>query len=234
MELLNCSPGFRCVYEPFNPCNHQFRYHETIHNLDALDSALSDIRKTCNGVKHVWDASGWPFKSGSAFNDRLLTSFQKVLLLSRKNTLQRIVSCHISEETGLYSISGKKDKRILQKAEFAGLDVDQLEYKLQCERVQLQRCRTFLGDNGVTFMDLSYEDLFLDPAGVPSQIQRVNSVVEFLGGGPLTRQNEIAKMIALLDPDKHKMNSTGTYRRIPDILEIERRFGSDETGWLFK
>lgn len=234
MELLNCSAEFRCAYEPFNPDNHQFGYQETIHDLDSLDSALSDIRRNYNGVKHVWDAWGWPFEGGSSFNDRLLTSFQKVLLLSRRNSLQRLVSCHISKETGIYAISRDKDRRVLQKTEFAGLEVDQLEIQLQCERAQIQRCRKFLQDNAVSFMDLSYEDLFLDPAGVPSQIERVNSVIEFLGGEPLTRQNEIARMATLLDPGKRKMNSTGTYRRIPDILEIEKRFGSDETGWLFK
>lgn len=234
MELLNCSPEFRCVHEPFNPDNKRFCYHETIHDLESLDSALSDIRRTYNGVKHVWDAWGWPFEGGSSLNDRILTSFQKVLLLSRRNSLQRLVSCHISKETGIYAISRSKDRRVLQKAEFTGLEIDQLAIQLQCERVQIQRCRKFLQENEVSFMDLAYEDLLLDPAGVPSQIERVNSVIEFLGGEPLLRQNEIAKMVTLLDPGKRKMNSTGTYSRIPDILEIEKRFGSDETGWLFK
>ena len=97
MELLNCHHEFRCVHEPFNPDNLQFHYNEQVHDLLSLDSALSDIWKTYNGVKHVWQASGWPFESYSLCNDHLLISFRQVLLLTRKNILQRIVSTHISK-----------------------------------------------------------------------------------------------------------------------------------------
>ena len=41
-------------------------------------------------------------------------------------------------------------------------------------------------------------------------------------------------MKRLLDPLGRRVNSHATYERIPNIEEVERRLGTDETGWLFR
>jgi hypothetical protein len=233
MHLVNCYHGFRCTGEPFNPNSPHFHHSAHVHDLASLDIALSRIRKTYNGIKHVWEASGWPFKGTNRYNDHLLISFNKVLLLTRKNILQRIISHHISKETGIYSLSGERG-HILQQMTLASLDVDQLETQLRCERSQIQHCRTRLRNNHISFMDVSYEELFLDPVGISSQLKKLNDVITFLGGAVLSDQNMPSKMINLLDPKKNKMNSCKTYMTIPNILNIEKSYGADDTGWIFK
>ena len=36
-----------------------------------------------------------------------------------------------------------------------------------------------------------------------------------------------------LNPENAQLNSSETYRFIPNVDEIEETLGSDETGWLF-
>ena len=56
----------------------------------------------------------------------------------------------------------------------------------------------------------------------------------FVGAAPVGDVRIDFAVANVLNPETSKLNLIETYRRIPNIDEVERRFGSDEAGWLFK
>ena len=93
MNVLNCHPDIRCLREPFNPDQAGNTYLGRVHDLGSLDVVLRHIWRCYNGVKHVWEPSGWPFGRGMGFNLALaMRPDVRILLLTRTNHLQRIVS----------------------------------------------------------------------------------------------------------------------------------------------
>ena len=68
MNVLNCHPDIRCLREPFNPDQAGNTYLGRVHDLGSLDVVLRHIWRGYNGVKHVWEPSGWPFGRGMGFN----------------------------------------------------------------------------------------------------------------------------------------------------------------------
>jgi len=235
MQLLICHDDIKCAHEPFNRFNRQFQLYDNVCDFASLDRAVREVRKSHNGIKHVWHSNGFPFnfkKGGERFNERLLLSFEKALLLTRENILQRIVSWHMSKETGVYAFSSEEERARFEGAPVAEIDMKLLAKELRFERDCVQRWRRLLRKRRIQFMNVSYEDLFLDSAGPGSQIRKVNRIIQFLGGRPVSNPETLSRLAALLEPSV-KMNSRDSYMRIPNIHEVERVFGADQTGWVF-
>ncbi len=94
--------------------------------------------------------------------------------------------------------------------------------------------RETLRAEGVRTLDLWYEDLY-GPDDAPSdRVETLGSILRFLGCDIEDAGVARERIEQLLDPDRSKVNSTATYLRVPGMREIEERYGSDETGWLFR
>jgi len=70
-----------------------------------------------------------------------------------------------------------------------------------------------------------YENLYLSPW--ESQSKQVKRMFAFLGLSPIITKR--MKTILTREP----MTNQRDYFKIPNVYEIEKKFGSDETGWLF-
>lgn len=235
MRLLNCHPDIRCANEPFNPDNFGGRYFRRVRDLPSLEEALSELWRSHNGIKHVWHPSGWPFTNRRDLNDYiLLKAAPRVLFLNRRNILKRVVSSQISEQTRVWAFAGEGERDRLRNFEFKPLDVGWLKRQLDHERESIAQQRQMLVAHGAAYLELWYEELYEADSGTRRKVERLNQVLAFLGGSAITDAGALSKVEELFDPLNAKMNSAETYSKIPGIDEIERRFGSDENGWLFK
>ena len=158
-RLLNCHPRIRCLEEPFNPFNYDGKYLKQVTDTAALDETLLDIWRSYDGIKHTWCPDGWPFID-PAFNAALLLKPNlKVVFLRRRNLLQRLVSVHISNQTGVWGLFDQHDRKTVADCAFAPMNIDIAKPQLDWDRRMLSDYRRRLVDNGSHFMELLYEDL---------------------------------------------------------------------------
>jgi hypothetical protein len=78
-----------------------------------------------------------------------------------------------------------------------------------------------------TYLELVYEDLYTED--LAANRASVRRVFGFLG----LAMPEDDRIDYYLDPARSRLNSASTYRLVPNADELNGRFGSDETGWLF-
>ncbi len=237
MRLLNCHPEIRCIDEPFNLNNFQGQYFERVKDVASLDETLEDIWRCHNGIKHAWDPTGTPFTLRPYLNEHLvLRSDQKILFLNRRNTLRRIVSLRIAQQTQIWHVTNKSDRSRLANFEFQPINTSYLDMGcfLELEREIIASYKQLLTGHNADFLELWYEDLYESGLTAGEKLDRLNEILRFLGKSPITDEATVSAVNALFDPGNSKLNSPDTYRKIPGIDEVERQFGSDETGWLFK
>ena len=234
MRLLNTLPGMRCMREPFNRDNYGSKYHDRVSDAESLRDVLHELWSTHDGIKHVWESDGWPFRRPD-LNARLaLEPGQRVVFLRRRNVLQRIVSLKISEQSDVWSTIPVVDRQRLAAFEFRPLDTSVVRRYVSSEMRMLDALRQRMVDADVVLMDVWYEDLYDLSASAEVRRSRFESVVEFLGRSIVADDATIERIERLLDPSVTRLNSAESYSRIPGIREVEARCGGDETGWLFR
>lgn len=235
MELLNCHPDIQCINEPFNPNKFCGRYLCQVSDVISLDSTLDEIWSSFNGIKHVWHASGWPFKGKPQFNRHLLLKGStRLIFLNRRNILRRAVSSQISKQTNVWFFAEESERQRVQSFDFRPLDIEWLTWQLKFEMEAISEQKRLLDSSGMSYLELWYEDLYESQPNWRRQVERINEIIGFVGGCAVTDESAVSQMRELLDPKNSKMSPHSIYLKIPGILEIENEFGSDETGWLFK
>jgi hypothetical protein len=234
MRLLNALPGLRCMREPFNANNYGARYHDRVSDASSLSAVLHEIWATYDGIKHVWEAEGWPFRD-PALNARVaLEPGQRVVFLRRRNILQRIVSLQISEQADVWSAIPHLDRERLSAFEFAPLDAAVVRRHVESEAELLDSLRDRLTAAGAQFIEVWYEDLYDAALAPETRRARAEEIIRFLGREPARDSASLGKIDRLLDPSVTRLNSEQTYTRIPGIAAIEALCGANETGWLFR
>ena len=234
MRALNCHPGVRCIDEPFNTYN-PANAHRAVNDARSLDAMLQTFWTRFNAMKHVWHHSGWPFPANPALNDRLLIGLGcKVVFLWRRNILRRAVSSQISKQTGVWDREGEAAKNDFGDFSFRPLDLQWIEWHVRRERESIARRMELLARSNVEWLDLCYEDLYADELTARERWEGLGRVLAFLGVPDIADQEAMEAVRQVLQPTRTKLNSPEIYRRIPGIKDVERRFGSDETGWLLR
>ena len=232
-RLLNCHEAIRCIGEPFHRQLGKFRQRVT--DTASLTSALHEIWATHNGIRHTWELSGWPFPGGSRLNDELLLDpGHKIILLTRRNILRRIVSHHISSQTQIWSYFDESDREKVRRFKFKPIDFAWVEDQLAREPAAVGRCGELLARRGAGFVELTYERLYDRAASQCERLGAFNAVLTFLGYDAIVQPGALDRVAALFDERNTKLNSAETYHLIPNIEDVERTFGSEETGWLFR
>jgi hypothetical protein len=234
MDALNLHPNIQCLHEPFNPENLESRHNTGITSRAALLEALAEIFDRYDGIKHVFDPSGWPFDNGSTLNMNVLVCGARVVLMRRQNVLRRLVSLEICRQTNAYTVfklwpivRGKTFK-------FAKLDNAVIRKGLQEDSYWHERVLQELNSRGIPTFELDYERLFNPDAGANARLACINEVFRFLVRPELKSERlPILGIQQVLSP-AHKVLGEEIYAAIPAIDEIESEFGSDATGWLFR
>jgi sulfotransferase family protein len=236
-DILQCHPQVRCAFEPFNSDTDLGKiYGRGIVNRATLEAALSELWKKHNGIKHVWNRFGYPFEKSpdkQLLNHHLLEVCNaKVIFLKRRNALKRIVSDELSHQSRVWRSSAGARKAHL-RYDFRPLDIKRIQSSLRQEFEALASYRESLVYRRVPFIDLWYEDLYGEEESLKTGPAKIREIISFLGLSQFEERNW-ARVISLLDPLQTKVNSRETYLRIPNIDEVERVLGSEETGWLFR
>jgi hypothetical protein len=232
MNVLNCHPEVRCLREPFNPDQSGNAYLGRVHDFASLDSTIAGIWQAHNGIKHVWDWRGWPFGKDMTLNLRLTAqSGVRVILLTRRNHLQRLISYEIAAQTNIWQYEDiAKAGTDATPRELSPLDPASLRREIHQARAATELVRNALRTNQTPFQELSYEDIYAPNTDLAYGLRRVNEILEFLGTGPLPEGTALTQAERLLDPAAHKLNSELTYLAVPNIEIIECTCGTDETG----
>lgn len=219
-----------CVSEPFNTTGKTGSL--TAASEDGLRLHLDMLYGAYTGIKHVWFWNGWPFADKS-YHDIVLThGARRVIFLNRRNVLQRAVSFHIASQTNVWHVEGARDPHRQRMAahEINPIDPDWLRTYIDEQHAEAKRYQEMVATSGVDWMDLNYEDLYSPAMNLEARFAVLSQIVEFLGFKPIGPEKQA--ICRLLSPEFAKVNSSSTYRRIPNIDEIERRFGSAENGFL--
>jgi len=234
LKILNCHPRIVCGFEPLNPSTRlgrKFRF--AIRDEAALERALAEVWKLYNGIKHVWNCNGLPFEhDGARLNHHLLeVAGARVLFLRRRNILRRIVSGEISRQSGQWS-SDVLARRKIRRSNFEPIDIGGVQNQLERESAAIETYRESMIHARIPFFDLWYEDLFGEWDPVEGAEEKLDQIIEFLALPPFDARAR-ARVRRLLDPLHGRVNSEASYERIPNIREVERLLGADDTGRLF-
>jgi hypothetical protein len=234
MDALNLHPSIQCLHEPFNPENLESRYNRGITSRKELLEALAEGFDRYDGIKHVFDTSGWPFESGSDLNVDLLVCGARVLLMRRQNVLRRLVSLEICRQTNAYTVFKLWPIVRGKKFTFEKLDGAVIRKGLEEDSHWHDRVLRELNSRSIPCFEVGYERLFDPDAGVNARMGVINEVFRFLGRPELKSERlPILGIQQVLSP-AHKVLDKEIYAAIPAIEEIESEFGSDATGWLFR
>lgn len=232
MRVLNCHPSIRCADEPFNTDTTTLPDLEPVRSVGELSAALDRVWSEYSGLKHVWHPAGWPFPQHSALNRHLLLHAGcRVIFFTRRNVLQQVVSNELALQTRFFHVR-ESDGRRRDSLHYRSLDQTRIR---QCLANWPRRSAQLLGElkeAGVEYLELRYEDLYGPDEDRRGRRQAVLPVLDFLGRD--FEGADVEKIDRLLDPRESKVNSERSYRRVPGIQRIEEKFGSDDTGWLFR
>ena len=236
-RLMNCHPGIRCLWEPFNPT------HPAIFTVESrqlvksggLEAAMKYLASVCNGFKHVWHVGGWPFDGDAMLNDRLLLyKDARIIILKRRNALQRAASERISQQMKVWTIYTDDDRRRIRDHVFEPLNIEQLREDMAVVQAAERRFHELIAASGKPWRQVEYEEIFSPGVSVEAAIEVVQSLLEFVGAERVTDGSRLEAMRQLLDPALTGFQNYSAYRKIPNILDVEKALGSEENGFVFE
>lgn len=234
-RLFNGHPDIRCAHEPFSPGRFERQHGRRVTDPASLRQAVAEIWRTHNGLKHVWDPSGWPFARHSNLNQSLLLEADvRVIFLHRRNRLRRIVSNHMSMQTQIWEAENDETKSRARNFHYAPLDIQWIRLQLEDEKTSIEQHKQIMIDHKVAFLELWYEDLYASALELSEKLTKLNEIFAFLRLKGWEERSLPASVMTFLNPDKRQLNSPETYHLIPGVDEVEEQLGADDTGWLFK
>jgi LPS sulfotransferase NodH len=231
-RALNCFPTGRCLIEPFHPGRYRGLPHDIALHKQSVRIPLLSIWRSYNGIKHVWEATGWPFVEQPSLNEELLLQPDlHVILLLRRNYLQRYISNYLCRHTSYWI--GERDEFAMRvrRCQLSPLHPDHILRQIEKDRNAVARQCALLRDQRVRTMTVYYEQLFSNDdtqGGWKSVFARILNFIE-------VPRSEAGMALARyhFDPSR-KWASYHLYASLPGIRDIEDKVGSDANGWLFR
>jgi hypothetical protein len=233
-RLLNAHKDIRCLVEPFHPKRYGGKLNALSTNELSLDSVLETIWSRWNGIKHVWESNGWPFRERPKLNGHIaLGANRSIVFIIRRNLLRRAVSNYISRQTQYWIGTRAEFVKHLDRAELGELDPAVISRQIRADQRALADYSDSFSRNAVRVTTLYYEDMFCETASRRDQFQFINTLLAFLQFDSITWETFVSIWERHFDPSLYRWASPDVYRRIPGIDRIEEEIGSDQTGWLF-
>ncbi len=229
-KILNTHPDLNLALEPFHDSYGEWHpdeknYIDYINDIPSLDAALEELFSKYNGMKIL------SYQLPVEFYKHLLNrSDCKVIFLWRANYLKSVVSVLIAEQTHIWqksdfnTISGAYEQLIPLKIE----DIDGIESRIKGMREGIQYWDEIISKKPEdSYYKVTYEDLYCDD--LEQGLVRVKDIFDFLG----LEAPETDNFIKFLEPRNEQINTAETYLAMPNIREIDSRFGNSENGYLF-
>lgn len=231
-QIINLlQPGI-CVFEPFNPKKYNGHYWRLAINR-GLEPALAEILRTrnCIGIKHVCHLSGWPFGEKTSYNDDLMTwPGYKVIFLTRRNLLRRIVSQLVAEESGLWAVDNADKQESRRSHLFQSVDAARITKFIEQDRKFYIESMQRLSDASTSFIRIDFEDLYESKSRI-DRISVLNTIISFIGFRA-TFRDPLPPTVEELLFGRERFSSSELYDRLPGILDIHRNLSSDSNGYI--
>ena len=227
---LNVHPFISLMLEPFHHDRrawneHYINYKEKIHSTADLDAALQNIYKLNNGFKTL--RQQLPRELNQHMFETLDPS-DKIILIHRENVLQTAVSIFISLQIDMW-IGAKRMQRVIADNGLEPISIDGLKNTMESQKEIRTHYKEFLTKIGRSFYEVTYEELYSpEPSVRRAKILDIFNYLELFEPNKFSMRH----IERLLSPAQ-KVNSIRTYRRIPNIDEINATLGSKEDGYLF-
>jgi hypothetical protein len=229
LKALQLHPSLRIAEEPFHEKYHEWNpdesnYASLITDIPSLEAQLGVISEKYNGIKMLDYQLPRPL-----YMHLLLKPNLPVIFLRRRNLLQAIVSCFISEQTGVWKIWDLKENIATTYAHLQPIPLDKVAEAIDYQR-ELQAYYRQVIDRKPSEMRLLLEYETFYTADRVQNRAAMNRVFDFLK----LDMPEGKELDYFLSPQISKINNPKTYRLLPNAEEINQKFGNDETGWLFE
>jgi tetratricopeptide (TPR) repeat protein len=257
-KLLNVHPDIKCYHEPFNPTHGiafnakylegkddqietpQSHAENPVKTTDKLSdpyqhwvykysnnifrNLVNEIYQDYNGIKHL------PNSVTNEQNKILLDkNSRKILLLTRKNKLQQVMSLLIS----MRSKQWNNNRQALFSKNYQEITIKKVKYTLEYLKEEELFLRKLLADQRIEYMEIIYENIYGNSDEIKDKTEYINYVFSYLGFQIVCEDKKLEDISKLLNPRQQKLNSEETYKLIPSIFRIEYKLGSDENGYLF-
>ena len=230
-QILASHPDIWIAGEPFHVDYLKWHPEEVDYGVGSEISNRNQLRTTLNAIFSHYSGIKTLMRQLTPELNKFILQLPglKVIYLYRSNLLQSAISIFISGQANIWYKRVDEDKNPLLEMQFEPISIDMLSKEME----KLKSRKTFYsgvlaGKPAGDVMNITYEEIyFSDPQTKRSKIELL---FDFLGY-EFPMNTEIDRF---LDPSLAKMNSSETYKKIPNAMEIESALGSDETGWLFK
>jgi hypothetical protein len=233
-RLLNCHPNVKCLVEPFHPRRYRGLFHNEVMRSRSVTTAINTIAKRWNGIKHVWESSGWPFEALPWLNDQLTyEASDRLIVMLRRNLLKRFVSNYLCRNINYWIGSKREFLTRLDNLLIAPLDSKKVAGAIAKDEDAITSYLDRARAKCEHVFCIYYEDLFDSSISDSTKIEMVLRVCKFLSLEPISPSDCYSLFCTHIASSELKWCSEETYRRIPGIERIEAAVGSDRTGWLF-
>ncbi len=238
---INMHPLMQMLLEPFHEKRDSWgemckNYRKGIFSIDDLKTTLNEIYRDYNGFKTL------SYQLPKHYNEYVLREMRegkdKIVLIHRKNLLQAVVSSQISLQTNLWNVAERlievKDRGIvrskIKQHMFHTVDSSVIREHLEEHRATGTHYKNFLIENNKTFLELTYEELFLSSRR--ERLKQIRTIFEYLE--LFLPHGEFMERVANRFDPKGKINDAHTYGCLPNIMEIEREFACEKNGSVFE
>lgn len=226
VRALEKHPDVRILNEPFNSNFTTHRpgsrdYLALAKDERSIDEQLDHMYFGHNGVKTLGYQIPWELSAHILRNPR-----RRVIFVKRLNVLQTVVSGLISQQTGIWH-SWDLDGSEPDPAPLQPLDIAFVRGGVADVAEEIEYFDAVVSSRRGPTLVLTYDELY---GGSAQDRQRtLDRAFGFIGAEPPPAH----ETEALLDPARTRLNSPGSYDRLPNADEIDAALGSDETGRLF-
>jgi hypothetical protein len=170
-----------------------------------------------------------PLKKSVNVSHLLLRPEFRVIFLQRRNLLQAVISGCIAKQTGVWKMWDLRGDITTVYANLKPIPLDKIAQTLAYQRELQEYYRQVIAHKPKDMrLILEYETFYT--ADLLQNRAAMQSVFGFLG----LEMREREELDYFLNPRTSKINNQRTYTYVPNAKEINTRFGSHETGWLFE
>jgi len=226
-KALRIHPEIKLLAEPFHEPTLRKKktwYINQVHNMDSFISTLNTIYCKHNGIKHSLEHIPVQYNMYMANS-----GIYKIIYLYRKNILKNVISSFISKQTQEW---GTQKNKILEHI-FKPLSLKEVSKMIHMRKEIFKKYRLYLESNDIPYFDLCYEELYGKHIKIDKRMNTYFDILKFLGFCKDLNEEQLNSIREILSPST-KLNSTETYKLIPNIHKIEKEFGCRENGYLFE
>ena len=217
-KLLGSSEDVQMSIEPFHPSYSDWNpgernYAEFIDSAQKMNTALEEIFEKYSAIKVLQHQF-----SKEIYFQMLKTKDLKILFLTRDNLIELAISRLVAGQTSIWQKEDLKENEIFTK--LTPIDLDEIQEMIEYISELVEIYTKFLKENREgEYLHLKYESLY--SSDMEQNMSRIAEICEFLGVKLPSRVNIEKYML----PSNAKINYANVYKNIPNLAQIEARFG---------